>query len=150
MKLPAAVAFAAGILLGVQGFDSGHAGSHRFPEVLLVGIGLGLSVSILSGFFALPGACGAALVPLPGQPGVRGCLPRTTPLPARHILLRLKADQLCRRRESLWPSEPRITSAAYRPGGRGASANRRSQSERELLCGLPGIRNPIRPRAGAR
>jgi hypothetical protein len=33
---------------------------------------------------------------------------------------------------------------------RRAGAHRRSQSERALLCGLPGVRNPIRPRAGAR
>jgi hypothetical protein len=50
MKLPAvaiAVAFAAGTLLGVQGFGSRHAGSHRFLGALLVGIGLGLAI----GFF---------------------------------------------------------------------------------------------------
>lgn len=44
MKLSAvaiAVAFANGILLGVRGFDSRHAGAHRFLEVLLIGIGLG-------------------------------------------------------------------------------------------------------------
>jgi hypothetical protein len=114
MKLLAvaiAVAFAAGILLGVQGFGSRHCGSHRFLEVLLVGIGPGSRDWILSRVFALPVACGAALVHLLGPHGfVAACLAQQ-PLPAKHILTRLKADPLCGRAESLRPSEPRITSA---------------------------------------
>jgi hypothetical protein len=124
MKLLAvaiAVAFAAGILLGVQGFGSRHAGSHRLLEVLLVGIGLGLAIGFFLAFlpYLWPAAllsftCRASLgfVAAPRLPDLCESLPPTTPLPARHILTRLKTDQLCGRRESLWPSEPRITSAA--------------------------------------
>jgi hypothetical protein len=53
MKLPAvaiAVALAADILLGVQGFDSRHAVAHRFLEVLLISIGLGLALGFFLAF----------------------------------------------------------------------------------------------------
>jgi hypothetical protein len=125
MKLPAvaiAVAFAAGILLGVQGFGSRHAGSHCFLEVLLVGIGLGLAIGFFLAFlrYLWPAAplsftCWASL-------GFVGACLAQQPLPAKHILTRLKADQLDLRTPLRWHgrlrAEPTRVPSGYSLKGR--------------------------------